>query len=686
MNRTTTCLLLSGDAAWAERISRSLPASIAMRVFNSWRPLESTLERQCAQVLLLDLRGDNIQELLESIHTQWPSTVIIAFGAPGSTPFLAAEEADIFAVEDLDAERRHLVAVVQRALAFLQLQQENRMLRMEVERSSRDTALTKAAATRLEPADGPAVARHFPLSLHKFDDVDAMLENLAEGVAEILMVARVGIFCRSRDSETYRLRASLRCLDDSRELTYEPGDALVSWLERHAHMVYRPLLDHIGAVDARLMLLQTLDVLGAEIIIPLHTRDRLLGWMCVGHRVTGLPFERPQLERLMLIAEQVSTTLENAILYEELTVQKTLAETLLQSLPVGIVAVDAEGIVRWYSAATASILGLPSASAMQRPVEKLGSRLADAVRRSLLGEPPPAHPAMWTDPRSKKTIAVLALRLTDRDVCLGSVALLQDMTAQLALKAKEEQMERKVFWTELAASMSHEIRNPLVAIKTFAQLLPERYHEEEFRHEFSQLVSSEVDRLNSIITRISEFAHPPELKFAAMDVRAAIQKSVDEILPPPDHCGLQVELQVAPELAPLWGDRRALVEALGYLLVNASEALARRTDGHITITARPASGVTVEPHIEITIADNGAGIPPDIRDRVFSPFCTTKPRGLGLGLSIVKRTVVDHNGHINVESSAKGTAVTLILPAATSDHHQQEAALESETAAPVSVA
>ena len=602
--------------------------------------------------------------LIQSIHARWPPTVIVAFGTPGSDPFIAAEELGLYAVEDLDAERHRVVAVIRRALAHLQLQQENHILRMELERAKQNAAVAQTTAVVLD-TDGTSTGRHFPFSLHKCNDLDAMLEELAQGVADILMVARVGIFCRSRDSEIYRLRAGLLCLDDAKEFTYEPGHPLVRWLEHHAHIAYRPLLDHVQPAEARLLLHQTLDVLGAEIIIPLHTRDRLLGWMFVGHRATGLPFERAQLERLLLIAEQVSTTLENAILYEELTIQKTRAETLLQSLPMGIVAVDAEGVVRWFSAAAASILGLPAAEAMQHPVEKLGSRLADVVRRSLDGEMPPASPALWTDPRSKRNLAVFALRLTDHDVCLGAVALVQDMTAQIALKAKEEQVERSIFWTELAASMAHEVRNPLVAIKTFANLLPERYQDEDFRREFSFLVSSEVDRLNNLVVKLDEFAHPPQFAFAVEDVRKLIETTVDAVLPLPNRFGLKVELQMAPDLPALWCDRRAFSESLGFLLTNAREALNHRNDGRIIITAQLAASMTVEPHIEISVADNGPGIAPDIRERVFSPFCTTKPRGLGLGLPIVKRTVVDHKGHVNIETGEKGTTVTLILPAAT---------------------
>jgi nitrogen-specific signal transduction histidine kinase len=672
-----TCLLYSTDAAWGERVARSLPEHIAVRTFAARLPLEGALERMSMQVLLADLRGPQTPALLQHIHIRWPAAVILAFGTPGSDPVRAAEELNLFAVEDLDTDRARLGALVHRALAYVQLQQESRMLRMELERVTHEFALAKAGAALPEAREGVASTRHFPFSLHKFDDVDAMLESLAEGVADTLLVGRVGIFCRSRDSENFSLRAGLRCLDDARQLTYEPDDALVRWLERNAHMVYRPHLDHVAAADERLLLLQTLDVFGAELIIPLNTHERLLGWMFIGHRATGLPFERPQLERLMLIAEQVSTTLENAILYEELTVQKTLAETLLQSLPVGIVAVDAEGVVRWYSTAAATILGIPAADAMQRPIEHLGSRLADAVRRSLQGEPPPAPPLMWTDAHTKRTIAVLALRLTNAELCLGSVALLQDMTAQMALKAKEEQLERTVFWAELAASLSHEISNPLVTIQTFAQLLPERYQEEEFRCDFSRLVSLEVQRLNSIITQIYEFAHPPNLANSAVEVLPLINASVDKVLPVAARGSLKVTVQVDPQTPAIWGDQRALADALGYLLTNAREALEGRAEASIVVSARTAHGTGSEPVTELVVSDNGPGIPTALRDRVFSPFCTIKPRGLGLGLSIVKRTVTDHGGRVHLETGASGTSITLLLPAAARDRLAKASAVEA---------
>ena len=302
------------------------------------------------------------------------------------------------------------------------------------------------------------------------------------------MVSRVGIFCRVRESDVYQLRAGLRCLGDTQQIEYGARDPLVRWLTLHAHMVTRANLQHIADTGARLMLGQTLDQFGAEALLPLQARARLLGWLFVGRRVTGVPFDDADLENLTTIADHVSAALENALLYEEVALQKTLAETLLHAMPTGIVAADEAGIVRWFNDAAQRILELPREEVLNRPVEAIGSRLADVLRRSLR-EAPLDRPVEWMDPRTKRTLVVQTRRLMHRDACLGTVALVHDVTVERMLEEKQDQLERAAFWTELAASMSHEIRNPLVAIKTYAQLLPERYEDAEFRSQFSEIVS-----------------------------------------------------------------------------------------------------------------------------------------------------------------------------------------------------
>src|SRR5207302_4424494 len=113
------------------------------------------------------------------------------------------------------------------------------------------------------------------------------------------------------------------------------------------------------------------------------------------------------------------------------------------------------------------------------------------------------------------------------------------------------------------------------------------------------------------------------------------------------------------------GDETALTEAFAHLVANAAEASADRNKPRITLSAKPVREGEHSSAVVVTVQDNGTGIAPDIKAKIFSPFCTTKPRGMGLGLTIVKRTVFDHHGRVEVDSTPKGTQVSVLLPAAT---------------------
>jgi C4-dicarboxylate-specific signal transduction histidine kinase len=99
------------------------------------------------------------------------------------------------------------------------------------------------------------------------------------------------------------------------------------------------------------------------------------------------------------------------------------------------------------------------------------------------------------------------------------------------------------------------------------------------------------------------------------------------------------------------------------------EALTLQKDGQIDLTATRLANGDSRKGVAITVRDNGTGIPASIRDKIFSPFCTTKARGMGLGLPIVKRTVVDHNGRVQIDTGERGTAITVMLPTAGNGDH-----------------
>jgi nitrogen-specific signal transduction histidine kinase len=659
------CILYSQDAVLVRRIKAFLSAQAQVRHVNVPDRVDAVLQQTGPAMLLLDLRAKEARDLLEQVQDSWPEVLLVALGTPRSEPLREAEQSDIYATEDLQVERRTLQALVSRGFDHLRLLQENRDLREQtLSPLSVEPRPIQALAERRESS---LPLLRFPRVLRRFDNVEALLASVVEGLADATGIGRVGIFSRIRQGERYRLRAGLRCLPETSEIEYGERDPLVRWFELHAHLISRSTLTQAPDQKHRTLMRRALDTFGAEVIVPLHARGNIIGWIFFGHRVTGQRFDYNDLEGLMLLAENVSIVLENALLYEEVTLQKTLAETLLTSIPPGIVATDEEAMVRWFNPTAERILGIPAADALNQPIEAAGSRLATFLRETLDSEENlPAQ--QWIDPTTRRSLSVETRRLVDKKTRLGAVAVVHDLTVEDSLRQKQDLIDRAAFWTDLAASMSHEIRNPLVAIKTFAQLLPERFDDADFRKDFNEIVVQEIDRLDKIITQINNFAHPSELVMKPIDVRASVKKAIELARTRVKKNSVAIDTTLPNDLPKVLGDENALTEAFAHLVANAAEATSGQTKPRITLAAKQiregdhASGVVV------TVKDNGRGISADLKEKVFSPFCTTKARGMGLGLPIVKRTIFDHNGRVDIDSNPQGTSVSVMLPASPNGH------------------
>jgi nitrogen-specific signal transduction histidine kinase len=665
MSPSPICILYSQDADLVRRIKACVSALAQVRHVGVADRLDAVLQQTGPALLLLDLRAKEARDLLEQIQDGWPEFLIVALGTPRSEPLRDAEQSGIYAAEDLQIDRRRLQALVSRGFEHLRVLQENRELREQsIVPAIPEPRRVEAIPERRE-SSMPLL--RFPRVFRRFDNVEAMLASVVEGVADATGVGRVGIFSKIRQSDRYRLRAGLRCLPETSEIEYGERDALVRWFELHAHLICRSNLAQVFDQTQRTLMRRALDTFGAEVIVPLQAHGSIIGWLFFGHRVTGQRFDYNDLEGLMLLAEHVSTVLENALLYEEVTLQKTLAETLLKSIPPGIIATDEEAMVRWFNPTAERILGIAAADALNHPVEAAGSRLAAFLRETLDSKVNlPAQ--QWIDPITQRSLSVETRRLVDKKTPLGAVAVVHDLTAEDNLRQKQDLVDRAAFWTDLAASMSHEIRNPLVAIKTFAQLLPERFDDPDFRKDFNEIVVQEIDRLDKIITQINNFAHPSELVMKPIDVRASVRRAIALARERVKKNGVAIDTTLPNDLPKVWGDETALTEAFAHLVANAAEATSGRTKPRITLAAKQiregdhASGVVV------TVRDNGKGISADLKEKVFSPFCTTKARGMGLGLPIVKRTIFDHNGRVDIDSNPHGTSVSVMLPVSPNGH------------------
>lgn len=220
------------------------------------------------------------------------------------------------------------------------------------------------------------------------------------------------------------------------------------------------------------------------------------------------------------------------------------------------------------------------------------------------------------------------------------------------------QQERMVAAGKLAMGLAHEIKNPLTAIKTFTEFLPERYDNPQFRQEFTTIVGAEVNRISRIVQSLADFAKPILLKIETTDVQKVLKDTTT--LLSNDCLKRNVKLQASFEPQPILlpADPNQLKQAFLNLCLNALDAMDK--GGTLSVSCHYQSGEAV-----IRIADTGTGIAKEHLPQLFDAFFSTKQSGMGLGLAVVNQIVEHHLGAITVESElGKGTTFEIRLPLA----------------------
>jgi signal transduction histidine kinase len=210
--------------------------------------------------------------------------------------------------------------------------------------------------------------------------------------------------------------------------------------------------------------------------------------------------------------------------------------------------------------------------------------------------------------------------------------------------------ERLVALGQLSAGLAHELRNPLGSIRGSAELLERSVAKDNpVAKELAGIISEEVDRTNSLVTRFLDFARPLEPRREEVDITQVIDRAAR-------HARVEIIRNYSPEVPLLPIDPSLMEQVFINLLTNAAQA--SPPDAPITVATRAADGVA-----EVSVIDRGCGIPPDKIETIFNPFVTTKQTGVGLGLAIVAKIVDGHGGKMTVESEpGKGSVFRILLP------------------------
>ena len=569
---------------------------------------------------------------------------------------------------------------------------------------------TKALLSRQSTRPSPEPARMIPTPIDSYRYRDALkslsrllgrrhreselLTEFLRLVRELLGVGKLAIF-------THRWEGGLFTGETVPELTIASSDGIAPTVVEHLRLTLdggiggclarevRILRRREASNDARIE--REFDLLGTDVAVPMFDNDQLLGVLSFSGKITGEPMASEELELVYQLASQLSQAMRNAQLSERVAVQQRLMGEVLAHVHSGVLVVDHEERILAVNDRLRALLELGDEPLIGKELGKIPGRVSDIVFEALSNGQANLDREV-TVPRTNRPLRVRATRFEQAGTGQAVVvALVEDLTQEKLEQAHQREMADREFLMRLAFRLSHELKNSLVSIKIFAQLLPERYTEKEFREQFSTVVANEVNRVDVLVNNLTFFSHPLGLVQEDVVLTDLLESCVKNVggeftrkqlahvvslgeKAPDGVPAVTLKKNLAHKLARLEGDKLRLMQAFEHVLRNSLQAMPAGGRLHLsTSDAQPADftdgKLPVGGAVKIEFQDTGEGISLEHLQRVTEPFVTTRNVGVGLGLTIVKKIVERHSGRLEIDSLlGRGTTVTLVLPVKAQPH------------------
>jgi PAS domain S-box-containing protein len=442
--------------------------------------------------------------------------------------------------------------------------------------------------------------------------------------------------------------------------------ALVSFMRQ----ARRPLVHEEAIRDPDNQLLAgaalELRALGGDVVFPLSDDHFLAGMLVVGPKRSGDPYFAEDIDLLSTLVNQAAVAMKNAHLYREVVLVNEYVDNILSTMASGVIAVDASGHLSLSNPAAEQLTGMRLRKRPGFSYNELPLALAGPLRDTLVEGR--AYSQLETSLQTPDG-AILPLvystaPLEDRDGTRhGALVVFSDLSRLKELEREKHRAERLASFGSLASGVAHEIKNPLVAIRTFAELLPERFADVDFRDDFSKVVVREIDRIDNLVARLRGIASAPQHQTGSIDLRQPIADTLRLLRGQLEQSRTTVRHLVEDDAPFVAIEDAQLKQLFLNIFQNALEAMGIGGELAIRISRTHGSG---SPWILVEVSDTGPGMPESVRTHVFDPFFTTKATGSGLGLAICRSIVDAHRGTIRAENNrnAPGTTIVLELPAA----------------------
>ncbi len=503
--------------------------------------------------------------------------------------------------------------------------------------------------------------------------LEPLLNALTERLRQVLDVEKVAVFIESeQDPKNYRLAKSVGLHEDFNI----PGDFRQMIRQKSAAR---------GIVRAdELEITETENTNGNGIIrqelhyfVPCVARGKMVAVIGLGRASDGSLLSSEDLEILQTVSGYVAVAVENALLYqeqekrtEELALLKEFNESIVESVNVGLLAVDEMGKITRCNSTFEEMIGFKREESIGRSIEDVFDRSFAANLENILGksrwhltEVRNAYKLYTTDAGGKPLIlnvSVAPLRSVSHGQT-GAIVVLENVTSRVKLEETLQQSEKLSSIGLLAAGVAHEVNTPLTGVSSYTQMLLGMIPETDPKHALLRKVQKQTERASNIAGNLLNFSRAgSSTDFAEVDINKLLDDTLQLLEPQMRKSNIEIIKNYAETPPKINGNAGKLQQVFTNLIINARDSIIG--GGTITLSTE-----TNDEEVLIKVSDTGSGIEPENLSKIYDPFFTTKGvgSGTGLGLAVSYGIVQEHAGNIEVQSEPNvGTTFNLRFSAA----------------------
>lgn len=488
-----------------------------------------------------------------------------------------------------------------------------------------------------EPYDYPRIIRETSRALSNTIELPVILECVGGVIRDVFKPEWTAVYLLDEDEG--QLERAWGTAGDTAPPNLALASPLVDRAAATQSLVFR---DELAGRDEGVDTLAEMTRLNADVAAPLLEEGRLFGLIVLGPKRSGSPYFTDDADLLQTLAHQSAVAIRNAQTHQRVVqVNEELRKTLA-TIESGVVAVGSRGRVTVFNKAAEQFTGQPAEALRGRGVEQLPPVLGRLIEATLNDGQSRSQVEIALPDQGGQMVPLMCTTSPLRSpqgALVGAVAVFSDLSRVKELEHERRRAERLASMEAIASGMVHEIRNPLVAIKTFTQLLPSRFDDAGFRDNFSRVAGREIARMDDLLDRFRMLSSASRQPMEPVDVTVPLRDTLELLQPRLEERRVALRRVGEGTPRPVLGNASQLEQLFLNLCLNALEAM--DPGGELTVRVADLSeggGST----LLVEVSDTGGGIPDDIIEQIFNPFVTTKAHGTGLGLAICRAITDAH--------------------------------------------